>query len=230
MINMTMTTMIKRGCVIILLFMAALPGLAQDKDFGVWYGVSTSKGITYKFDLELSGMLRTFNNASQVDQGFFEAGLKYKINKNLSAAFSYRIIDAVEDNDKYYAQHKFFLDLSGDVKLSAFQLSGRFRFQTRIKTYLEYYTDKFPDYTGRIKGKVTYRTPSFPVNPYISYEAFCPMFVTSDRVIGKQRFSLGIQYKTPKKHTIDIGYIRQRDFLPHISDINILSLSYDFKL
>ena len=230
MINMMMTTMIKKCGAVVLLLLASLAVTAQDADFGVWYGISTSKGITDKFDLELAGMLRTFNKASQVDQAYLEAGVKYKISKNLSTAISYRITDAVESNDKFYAQHKFFLDLNGDAKLSHFQLSGRLRFQTRIKTYLEYYSDKFPDYTGRIKGKITYRTPSFPLNPYFYYEAFCPMFVNSDRVIGKQRFSLGVQYKTPKKHTIEIGYIRQRDFLPHISDINVLSLGYDFKL
>lgn len=230
MTDMMMMTTIRRGGAIFLLFLATLAGSAQNKDFGIWYGTSASKGITEKLDLELAGMVRTFRDAKKVDQAFIEAGVKYKVNNYLSAAFAYRLLGALENDNRYYAQHKLFLDLIGDAKISNFTFSGRFRFQTRIRTHLEYYSDKFPDYTGRLKGKVMYRTPSFPVNPYFYYEAFCPMFVKSDRVIGKQRFSLGIQYKTAKKHTIDVGYIRQRDFLPYISDISIISLEYNFKL
>jgi hypothetical protein len=203
---------------------------AQDKDFGIWYGANLNKGITNKIDLNVSAMVRTFEKASKVDQGFLEAGLGYKINKHLDAALSYRLTSALENDSKYHFQHKAFLDLKGDVKLSNFTFSGRLRFQARVKTYLEYYSDKFPDYTGRFKVKALYRTQSFPLNPYVYYEAFCPMFANSDRLIGKNRFSIGIEYKISKMHSVDLEYIFQRDYLPKISDINIISLSYNLKL
>jgi hypothetical protein len=230
MTEMMMTTMIKRTSAALIAAIVTISLSAQDKDFGIWYGVNLNKGITNKFDLDVSAMIRTYEKASKVDQGFLEAGLGYKINKHLDAALSYRLTSAHEDDSKYHFQHKIFLDLKGDVKLSNFSFSGRFRFQTRVKTYLVYVSDKYPDYTGRLKLKAMYRTPSFPLNPYVYCESFCPMFADSERLIGKNRLSFGFIYKISRLHSLDIGYIYQRDYLPKISDMNIISIEYNLNL
>jgi len=225
-----MMTMIKRTSAVLIAAIITITLSAQDKDFGIWYGANLNKGFTDKIDLNVSAMVRTFEKASKVDQGFLEAGLGYKINKHLDAALSYRLTSSLEDDSKYHFQHKAFLDLKGDVKLSNFSFSGRFRFQARVKTYLEYVSDKYPDYTGRLKLKAIYRTPSFPLNPYVYCESFCPMFANSERLIGKNRLSFGVVYKISKLHSIDIGYIHQRDYLPKISNMNIISLEYNLNL
>jgi hypothetical protein len=225
-----MMTMIRRFGAVLIVGVLTLSLSAQDKDFGIWYGASVKKGISNKFDFAASGMLRTFQKASKVEQGFLETGLAYKITKNIDAEISYRLTSALENDSKYHFQHKAFLDLKGDVKLSNFTFSGRLRFQTRVKTYLEYYTDKFPDYTGRFKVKTLYRTQSFPLNPYVYYESFSPMFANSERLIGKNRFSFGLEYKISKMHSVEVEYIYQRDYLPKLSDINIISLNYNLKL
>jgi hypothetical protein len=224
-----MMTMIKRVITVIAAGILSLSLYAQT-DFGIWYGASAKKGLFNKFDLEASCMLRTFENAAKVEQGFIETGLNYKINKHLDAAISYRLTSSLENDSKYHFQHKAFIDLKGDMKLSNFTFSGRLRFQSRVKTYLEYVSDKYPDYTGRIKLKAMYRTQSFPLNPFIYYESFCPMFNNSERLIGKNRFSLGLEYKISGMHSVEIEYIYQRDYLPKISDINIISLNYNLRL
>lgn len=66
---------------------------------------------------------------------------------------------------------------------------------------------------------------SFPVNPYLSYESFSPMYVNSDRFIDKERFTLGFEYKISKKQAIEAEYIYQRDY---VSDIQIISINYFF--
>jgi hypothetical protein len=222
-------TMIRRFGVVLILFILTLSLRAQDKDFGIWYGASVKKGISDKFDLVASGMLRTYQNASKVEQGYLETGLAYKISRNLAVEISYRLNTNIEDDSKYHFQHKAFLDLKGDFNLSNFTFSGRLRFQTRVKTYLENYTDKFPDYTGRVKVKALYRTRSFPLNQYIYYESFSPMFANSERLIGKNRFSLGLEYKISKMHSVEVEYIYQRDYFPKLSDTNIISLNYNLK-
>jgi hypothetical protein len=230
MTEMMMMTMIKRISAALIAAIITISLSAQDKDFGIWYGANINKGITNKLDLDVSAMVRTFEKASKVDQGFLEAGLGYKINKHLDAALSYRLTSSLEDDLKYHFQHKVFLDLKGDVKLSNFSFSGRFRFQTRVKTYLEYVSDKYPDYTGRLKLKAMFRTPSFPLNPYVYCESFYPMFADSERLMGKNRLSFGFIYKISKLHSIDFGYIYQRDYLPKISDKNIISIEYNLNL
>jgi hypothetical protein len=226
----TMMTMIRRVTTVFATGIITLSLCAQDNDFGIWYGANVKKGLFNKFSLEASGMMRTFENAAKVEQGFIEAGLAYKINKHLDTEISYRLTSALEDDSKYHFQHKAFADLKGDAKLSNFTFSGRLRFQTRVKTYLQKVSDKYPDYMGRIRLKALYRTPSFPLNPYIYYETFCPMFANSDRLIGKNRYSIGLEYKISGMHFVEIEYIYQRDYLPKLSDINIISLNYNLKL
>jgi hypothetical protein len=222
--------MIRRFGAVLILAILTLSLSAQAKDFGIWYGASVKKGVSDKFTLVASGMLRTFQKASKAEQGFLETGVAYKINRNIDGEISYRLTSALENDSKNHFQHKVFLDLKGDVKLSNFTFSGRLRFQTSVKTYLEDYTDKFPDYTGRVKLKAYYRTQSFPFNPYAYYESFSPMFTNSERLIGKNRFSLGFEYKISKMHSVEVEYIYQRDYLPKLSDTNIISLNYNLKL
>jgi hypothetical protein len=122
-----------------------------------------------------------------------------------------------------------FLDLKGSLPLGKLNFSGRLRFQARTKTYITSESDKFPDYTGRIKFKALFKTQTFPVDPYIYAETFCPMFSEKSGTIGKNRFSAGIEISILKKHSVDLEYIFQRDYQPHLSDLNILSVNYDIK-
>ena len=39
----------------------------------------------------------------------------------------------------------------------------------------------------------------------------------------------GVELRILKQHSVEVEYIFQRDYLPHISDINIISVNYNFK-
>ena len=202
---------------------------AQDKDFGIWYGISASHKLNKKLELNLAMDVRTFRNAARVDEVFIEGGLAYDVNKYLAAEGSYRLSKSIEDNNSYYFRHKFFLDLKGNMPAGNFSFSARVRFQTRTKTYLQDKQDEHPDYTGRIKLKVVYKTPVFPINPFVYAESFTPMFSDKNRPVEKIRYSAGMELKIAKKQALDLEYILQRDYLPHISDMNIISASYNVK-
>jgi len=225
-----MMTMTRWWCFVLLAIFLPISAIAQKKDFGIWYGVSAEKKLTDKIDIDLSTCIRTFENASKIEEAFLEAGLAYSFNKHLAIAGSYRLTENIEDNNSYYFRHKWLLDIKGNLPVSDFNFSCRLRFQTRIKTFIKDENDKFPDYTGRIKLKALYKTPSFPVNPYIYAESFCPMFSDNIRTIRKNRFAAGIEFSIAKRHSIEAEYIFQRDYLPHISDINIVSINYIIKL
>ena len=223
-----MMMMIKRWAPVIFALLLPLSAGAQDDDFGLWYTANVKAGVTQKLNAEVSLELRTFENAGKVDQGFFEAGLEYKLIDYLSVAGSYRLTDELEDDSKYYLQHHFIVDLKGSLKPGNFTLQGRFRFQTRIRTYLVEVEDQYPDYAGRIRLKATYRTQSFPVNPYLYSEIFIPLNKEPERVIGKVRFAGGIEYRIFKKHSIDLSYILQRDYMPDIYNKHIIQIGYNF--
>lgn len=224
-----MTTTRKWYFAIFLIFLQ-LTVYSQEKDFGIWYGISAEHKLSGKLVIDLSADIRTFNNASKVEEVFLEGGMTYGFNKNFAIAGSYRLSDNIENNKSFYFQHKFFLDFKGNMPLGNFSLNGRLRFQTRTKTYFKEISDDHPDYTGRIKLKIVYKTPVFPVNPYMFVETFTPLFSGSTRTIEKERLGAGFDLSIAKHHSATLEYIFQRDYLPHLSDINVISITYNIKL
>jgi len=221
--------MIKRGLILFVLSFFTAIIYSQEKDFGIWYGAALKHEIVKNLDLEFSAMVRTFENAKKIEQGFLEGGVDFKFNDYLSAAGSYRLTSNYEDDLKYHLQHKLFLDLKGTLKIYDISFTGRFRFQARYKTYFENVDDKIPDYTARFRLKATYKTPSFPVNPYIYAETFLPLNDDTERVVGKNRFAAGMEFSIAKRHSIETEYLFQRDYLPKLRDENIISINYNLK-
>jgi hypothetical protein len=225
-----MMMMMTRKCYLILiLLLISLIAFSQEKDFGIWYGISAEHKLAKKLEIDLSANVRTFNNAAKVDEVFVEAGLGYSLNKHLSVGGAYRLTKSIEDNNSYYFRHKVMLDVKGLLPAGNFNFSMRLRFQTGYKTYIQHDDDIYPYYTGRIKVKAVYKTPTFPVDPYVYIESFCPMFSDKSGKIDKNRYSAGAELRITKKHSVELEYIFQRDYLPHISDINIISINYNIK-
>jgi len=223
----TIVVMIKRLLPLILFCLYIIPVFSQDKDFGVWYNISFNREIAKKLDFEGVAAIRTFQFGSKIEQSFAQAGLDYKIADFLTSAASYRLANFSEvESDGHYLQHKFFLDLNGKYDVSVIEFEARMRLQTRIKTS-EYDSDN--NSTGRIRLKATYKTPSFPVNPYIYMETFSPLFREAERLIGKQRLSLGMEININKKHSVDVGYLFDRDYIPDLVDFHIIDLDYNIK-
>jgi len=221
--------MTKKWCLLVLLISLPLALVAQTNDFGIWYGISAEHKINKKLEIDLSTNIRTFENGSKIEEVFLEGGLDYNFSKYLSIAGAYRITENLERNNSYYLRHKVFLDFKGSLPVRNFSLSGRFRFQTTSKTYIKDENDKYPYYTGRIKFKAVYKTTTFPVNPYTYFESFFSMFSDNSGTIERNRFSAGLELKITKRHSIEAEYIFQRDYQPHISDMNIISVNYDIK-
>jgi hypothetical protein len=222
-----MMMMIKKLLPAILLLLVPIVAVAQDEDFGIWYSAAVKVGISRKLDADVSAEIRTFENAGKIEQGFLEAGLEYKLTNFLSAEGSYRLTTALEDNSDYYFQHKIFLGFKGSLKAGNFNIQAKARLQARIRTYLVNVEDQYPDYTGRFRIKATYKTQSFPLDPFLYFETFIPLNKEPERFIGKNRFAGGVEYKISKKHSIDAAYIFQRDYLPRLSDEHIIQIGYN---
>jgi hypothetical protein len=205
------------------------PARCQNSDFGIWYGLNVDYFITKKLCIGISGNLRTYNGAKQVDQSFIEGGLSYKFNKYLSSAFVYRFTEKVERNQNFYPRHKLFLSVKGTLPAGNFDFSSRLMLQYQNKTYIEKLSDEIPEYALRIKLKGIYRIPAFPVNPYLYYESFSGLNGSSTHVIDKERFSAGFELKITRRQSVDLEYILQRDFEPRIFNLNIISLNYNLK-
>ncbi len=218
--------MIRRLLIFLLVISSSSAIFGQDDDFGIWYGLDAGISLSKKTDLDISGVIRTFNNASKIDQGYLETGISHKLSKYFSLAGSYRMIDKLEKDSRFHLRHRFMADIKGSYSLGVLSFSERLRFQAQKRTYIEDESDKKPEYHARLKFKATYKTPKFPLNPYLSYESFIPLFENSDRFIDKNRYSAGFDFKILKNQTLELEYTFQRDYAPHIEDISIASINY----
>lgn len=203
--------------------------LAQKTDFGIWYQASLEHEIINKLDVELSGSVRTFKNAGKIDNKFLEAGLQYKFSKNFTSSFSYRIISKYEDDKEYHLRHKWFADLRGILPVNNFEFSARLRFQGTTRTYVEDTDGSGSRYFGRLRIRAMYDSPSFFINPYLYAESFTPVFSEYDKIIGEYWLGSGFELKITGKQAFEIEYIFQRDMLPKVRDLHVLSLNYNIR-
>jgi hypothetical protein len=220
---------IKRYILFFFSLLAASTAFSQENDFGLWYEVKGEKSISKKFDLNASAVVRTFENASKIEQAFMEAGASYDLNKYLGFALSYRIGNYVDNDDLYHIRHKWFGDIKGSLPVKRLTFSLRMRLQIMERTYVGDESDNRAEYDGRLKLKAIYKIPKFPIDPYIIFETFSPVFRSSDKAIDKSRSTLGLECKINKKNIINTEYIYQRDNTPHLFITHIISLSYTFK-
>jgi hypothetical protein len=202
---------------------------AQDRDFGLWYEANAEKAVSKKIVIAGSATIRTFDNASLINEGFMELGASYNANKYLGLGASYRLGNYLDDTYYYHIRHKWFGDIKGSLPLGNLSISLRARFQVTSRTYLEDPDDERMRYDGRIKLRAIYKTPHFPLNPFLYIETFSPMFRSTDHFVTKSRVSGGAEYKLSKRHIVSAEYIYQRDLTPDLSVMNIVSLSYTFR-
>lgn len=204
--------------------------LAQKKDFGLWYSIAAEKEILKDLDLEVDANLRTYHDAGEVEEGFIDLGLGYKLTNYLSAAVSYRFTQMKEDDELFHTRHKWFADIKAKTSLGDLDVSGRVRFQQRYKTYFEDENDKESKEHLRLRVKAAYDIPGFPLNPFVTTELYLPIFSRVTRTVDKQRFTGGFEYNLSKKHSVGLEYMFQRDFFPDWTDMNIISVNYSIKL
>jgi hypothetical protein len=226
---MMMMMMMNRTLLILCLLHFGGTAFSQEKDFGMWFEVDAEHQLIKNLDLKLAGSLRTFENSSKIDESLVEGGLQYKFSKCISISASYRLTSKMENDSQYYYRHKLFFDADASYPVGNLKLSARFRLQRVSLTYIEEEEDLTAGYVGRIKLKAEYDIPSFPLTPYVYFEAFNPLFENSGLDIYRNRISAGTELKINNWSKVEAGYIFQRDYKSQFHDINIISLNYKIK-
>ena len=229
-IHQGITTMIKRPLIFTFFIIVTLTGFSQEQDFGAWYGINLKYKITSRLNFNSNSSLRTLNNASDIDIWYLEAGISYKLIKYVSVDGYYRWIFTNEFDNNFFARHRWYTDVKGGYEINRIEIIARLRYQLQYKTYINEENDKIPDQYFRFKAQIKYNWPKFPVDPFISFEMYYPLNYNSVNFIDKKRFSVGMEYKIKKKHSIEAEYIFQRDYLPLLSDMNIISVAYNLSL
>jgi len=212
----------------VILLPAGLTG--QKSDFGLWYQFSADHELVKGLRVEAEASLRTDNNASRAESWYFEPGLRYKFNKYFAAGIYYRFIEQVEKDDRFHARHRWFVQLKGDLPVSRFTFSARYRIQQQFKTYIGDPEDEIPVWSHRLRVELDYDIKSLPLTPYINAEIYNQVFAGNDIMVEKMRYMAGVEYTIAKRHTVGIEYVYQDSKVSKPAWLNAVSLNYAVKL
>ena len=202
---------------------------SRNNDFGLWGGFNAEYAFSRKVDFAAAGMVRSFDNATKIEQSYFELGAYYRLCKYFSVGGLYRFVSFRESDTHYHVRNKLLADIKGAYPAGNFSFSSRFRLEITKKTFFAEGADRSPDFTLRLKFKALYKFPEFPVYPYLGIETFSTVVKSSDKMIDKARDSFGLEFRLSKHNSIVTEYLFQKAYSKNAYSMNIVSLSYNLK-
>ena len=180
-------------------------------DAGLWASVTVEKKITLKMSAYISEEVRLNENVSEAGTVFTEAGLSYKIIKNLTASAAYRYIQKRKVDDFYSLRHRGIFSLSYKIKIKKVELTVRERYQFQYTDLYSSDDGVIPEAYLRSKLTVKYNSQK-KYTPYLSAELFTQLNKLNVDEFDNARYIAGVDYKFNKQHAIDLFYLINREF------------------
>jgi hypothetical protein len=213
--------------VTILFLCFSLFGFSQVNDAGLWLSVDIKKKFTQTFSLQYSHSTRFNENITKTGSVINELGVNYRFNKKSKVSLFYRFNMQRELNNMYVPVSRFYVDYSYGLNPGNFDLDFRLRFQSQQKNVSFY---DFDDITGNaIRPKISLKTSVRKFEPYVFGELFIPIFDSSSASIDKIRIGFGLEYEINKRHSIDVGYMIQKELYEKNPETDfVIKIGYKF--
>ncbi len=217
-----------RAILSILLFSISLLAFSQVNDAGLYADISIEKKINQSFALEYTNSNRFNENISEYGTLINEISLKYKFTKRSRLVFAYRQSLKRQLNNMYEPRGRFSVDFTQGFELWDIDLDIRLKFQTQQANVIFYDFDSDSQNTFRPRIKLKYKIQS--IEPYISFESFHPVWHSGDQPLSKLRGSVGVEYSFNNNHSVDCGYMIQREYFERnpITDY-VVKIGYKFR-
>ncbi len=208
--------------------------LAQTQDANVWISAGVGADLTDKLSLSYEMQTRFYKNASALDSYINEIGVAYEPLKNLELSGDYRYSRKNQESH-YEGVHRLALNISYDYKIdgAGLRIKARVRYQVPFN-YLGVINDAiYPDNRNVMRFKIGAKyTPTNlkKIQPFASYEfykALSPKNIYNP--IDSYRMTVGVSLNLPKRHSIDLYYLLEKEFraTPHLNHIFGVHYGYD---
>ena len=194
-----------------------------ETDTQLWMSTNVRKNVVQDWRVEYTQHLRFTDNISQVESIMPEFELRYKPIKPLSVKIGYRYIHERTKNDDFEPAHRYHMQLSTGKKFGPVKVGYRLRYQEKHEE------DEF-DYTNRLRNKVSFSVDTdTAVHPVIFAETFSDLkAIPVDS--SKIRLGTGLEINLPKKMSLSLDYLYQRDFLRNDRVEHIARINYQVKV
>ena len=194
-----------------------------ETDTQLWMSTNVRKKVIKDWRVEYTQHLRFTDNVSQVESIMPEFELRYKPIKPLSMKIGYRYIYERTKNGDFEPAHRYHVQVSTGKKFGPVNVGYRLRYQEKHEE------DEY-DYTNRLRNKfsLTIDTES-SFEPVIFAETFSDIrAIPVDS--SKLRLGTGLEIDLPKKMSLSIDYLYQRDFLRNDRVEHIARVNYQIKV
>lgn len=218
---------------LLLLIMLAAPALGQEtkviSDLKVWTGAAIEKSFGKDWKISLEEEVRFQKNASMIGEYFTEAGVEYRVDKNISIATAYRYARNRKKNDSFENRSRYNFDLNYEGNTYFFSVRARVRYQKEIEG-MQLLDNTIP-YEKYFRTRVELRYNRLGrLVPYIHGELFQLHEMFEYPAFDKYRLMGGLRLDAGRSGDINIGYgmIRELNtYMPYT--YYLLKLNYTFE-
>lgn len=203
----------------LLIIFAAATGKAQaqNSDFQTWNSIGVEKALSSTLKLSLSEEVRLKDNVTSFSTSFTDAGVTFKLMKNLQLGLFFRfIIKPASIAYRPYAE------ISYKLKTNSFIIEPRLRYQHQVEQ-----NETAKNY---LRPKVT---ASYKINkhwePYVSGEWFYHMLYYKGNEFDEYRLSAGTGYDFDSPHSLKVFYLLDQEFNVEAAEQNhVVGASYEY--
>ena len=216
--------------IVILFCLNSVVSPAQVNDAGMWYSLNLEKKLTKNITAEAGGELRLNENFSELGTFFTEAGIEYRLSRQVAFSLGYRFTQKRRVDDSYSSRHRLLVNLNLKQKWGMMNFGARFRYQSQYADINSSEDGKIPLNYLRVKvnGKADLEKR---YAPYISYEAFIQLNRPEGMLYDNYRVAAGIEYEFNKKSSVNLGYMIDREINVNDPWTNyVVTLGWTFKL
>ncbi len=207
-----------------------------EQDAGLWTTFTIQKRITKKISIVVDQEFRLRENFQRINLFYTNAGIDYKINKNIKLSPSYRAIQKMRLDNTVSHRHRLSMDATVKKKFNKITLAERVRYQIEVQDYLTSRKGHLPEQFLRFKTDLKYDL-GFKITPFVSCELrYQIRSWRGNDMYYNNRFHrirniVGADYEINNKHNITFYYLIQNEFnVPDIENIYIIGLAYTLSL
>lgn len=175
---------------------------AQQSDAELWKGIKLDWEIIDQLGVSVENHVRLKNNFSTFKSDVTEVSFESKLLKLVRLSSGYRFTLEPSAN-----KHRVFYDISVRPEISS--LNTQFNF--RLRNQHEFQNAEQVEGTLRPRITIKYSKKKLKIEPLVGIEAFY-QYDFKENEWNRYRLMFGFDYDLPRKATLDVLYIFQKEF------------------
>lgn len=208
---------------------------SQVDEAHLWTSVGLNADITDDLKLSYETQVRFAKNVTSLDNYYNELGAEYKLMKGLDVSIDYRYSKKNKE-DYFETVHRFCFNTSYGYKFDdlGLKLKLRVRYQLPFDRLGVVNDNIYPDTknTLRFKLKLDYTPLNLKlIQPFTSFEIYKGIRpVNIYNSIDSYRLAFGATLDLPKRHSIDLYYIFEKEYRSAQYHNHIWGIQYNYDL